>query len=144
MCLKNCWNFLPMPFVQRNYWSYVYNINVHILLTYLEKEMATHSSTLAWKIPWTEEAGRLQSMGSQRVGHDWATSLHSLHSLHTLSLEKEMATHSSILAWRIPWTEEPGRPWSTESQRFGHYWSDWACPLTYLHYHKYILIFLYM
>ena len=36
----------------------------------LEKEMATHSSTLAWKIPWTEEAGRLQSMGSQRVGHD--------------------------------------------------------------------------
>ena len=41
----------------------------------LEKEMATHSSTLAWKIPWTEEAGRLHSMGSQRVGHDWANSL---------------------------------------------------------------------
>ena len=41
----------------------------------LEKEMATHSSTLAWKIPWTEEPGRLQSMGSQRVGHNWATSL---------------------------------------------------------------------
>ena len=41
----------------------------------LEKEMATHSSTLAWKIPWTEERGRLQSMGSQRVGHDWATLL---------------------------------------------------------------------
>ena len=38
--------------------------------------MATHSSTLAWRIPWTEEPGRLQSMGSQRVGHDWATSLH--------------------------------------------------------------------
>ena len=36
----------------------------------LEKEMATHSSTLAWIIPWTEERGRLQSMGSQRVGHD--------------------------------------------------------------------------
>ena len=36
----------------------------------LEKEMATHSSTLAWRIPWTEEPGRLQSMGSQRVGHD--------------------------------------------------------------------------
>ena len=36
----------------------------------LEKEMATHSSILAWKIPWTEEPGRLQSMGSQRVGHD--------------------------------------------------------------------------
>ena len=36
----------------------------------LEKEMAIHSSTLAWKIPWTEEPGRLQSMGLQRVGHD--------------------------------------------------------------------------
>ena len=36
----------------------------------LEKEMAIHSSTIAWEIPWTEEPGRLQSMGSQRVGHD--------------------------------------------------------------------------
>jgi len=42
----------------------------------LEKEMATHSSILAWRIPWMEEPGGLQSMGSQRVGHDWATSLH--------------------------------------------------------------------
>ena len=41
----------------------------------LEKEIATHSSTLAWKIPWTEVPGRLQSMGSQRVRHDRATSL---------------------------------------------------------------------
>ena len=41
----------------------------------LDKEMPTHSTTLAWKIPWMEEPGRLQSMGSQRVGHDWATSL---------------------------------------------------------------------
>ena len=41
----------------------------------LEKVMATHSSTLAWRILWTEEPGRLESMGSQRVGHDWATSL---------------------------------------------------------------------
>ena len=40
-----------------------------------KKEMATHSSTLAWKIPWTEEPGRLQCMGSQRVRHDWVTSL---------------------------------------------------------------------
>jgi len=45
----------------------------------LEKEMAIHSSTIAWKIPWTEEPGRLQSMGSQRVRHDWATSLTYLH-----------------------------------------------------------------
>ena len=41
----------------------------------LEKEMATHFSILAWRIPWTEEPGRLQSMGSQRVGHNWVTSL---------------------------------------------------------------------
>ena len=41
----------------------------------LEKDMATHSSILSWRIPWTEEPGGLQSMGSQRVGHDWATSL---------------------------------------------------------------------
>ena len=44
----------------------------------LEKEMATHSSTLAWKIPWTEEPCKLQSTGSQRVGHDSATSLYLL------------------------------------------------------------------
>ena len=45
----------------------------------LEKDMATHSIILAWKIPWMEEPGRLQCMGSQRVGHDWATSLHFKH-----------------------------------------------------------------
>ena len=53
----------------------------------LEKEMATYSSILAWRIPWTEEPGGLQSTGLQRVGHDWATSLthsltHSLHGIH--------------------------------------------------------------
>ena len=45
----------------------------------LEKKMAIHSSTIAWKIPWTEDPGRLQSMGSQRVGHDWATSHSFIH-----------------------------------------------------------------
>ena len=77
--------------------SYIFKI--------LEKEMAPYSSTLAWKIPWTEKPGRLQSMGSLRVGHDRVTSLFTFH-FH--ALEKEMATHSSILAWRIPGTEEPG------------------------------------
>ena len=71
----------------------------------MEKAMAPHSSTLAWKIPWMEEPGRLQSMGSLRVRHDWATSF-SLFHFH--ALEKEMATHSSVLAWRIPGTGEPG------------------------------------
>ena len=44
----------------------------------LDKEMATHSSILAWKISWTEEPGGLQSMGSQRVGHNWATNTYLL------------------------------------------------------------------
>ena len=64
--------------------------------------MAPHSSTLAWKILWTEEPGRLQSMGSIRVGHDFTFTFH----FH--ALEKEMATYSSVLVWRIPGMEEPG------------------------------------
>ena len=79
--------------------------------------MATHSSTLAWKIPWTEEPGRLQSLGSQRVGtrrRDFTFTFH----LH--ALEKEMATHSSVLAWRIPGTAEPGGLPSVGLHRVGH------------------------
>ena len=61
--------------------------------------MAAHSSTLALKIPWMEEPGGLRSMGSLRVGHDWATSLSPFtFSFHFHALEKEMATHFSILA----------------------------------------------
>ena len=52
----------------------------------LEMEMATRFSTLAWKIPWTEDPGRLQSMASQRVGHDWATSPHFFTSRNIVSL----------------------------------------------------------
>ena len=85
--------------------------------------MATHSSTPAWQIPWREEPGRLQSLGSPGVGHDWATSL-SLFTFHTL--EKETATHSSVLAWRIPGTGEPGGLPSMGSHRVGHDWSDLA------------------
>ena len=87
--------------------------------------MAPHSSTPAWKIPWMEEPGRLQSMGSLRVRHDWATSL-SLFTFHFHALEKEMATHSSVLAWRIPGTGEPGGLPSMGSHRVGHDWSDLA------------------
>ena len=75
----------------------------------LEKEMAIHSSTLAWKIPWTEEPDRLQSMGSQRVGHDWATSLHFIgftvaHSTweHKLFLMKDQF----VLSPTLPSTED--------------------------------------
>ena len=70
-----------------------------------EKAMAPHSSTLAWKILWTEEPGRLQSMGllkSQTRLSDFPFTFH----FH--ALEKEMATHSSVLAWRIPGMGEPG------------------------------------
>ena len=79
--------------------------------------MATHSSTLAWKISWMEDPGRLQSMGSLRVGHDWATSLSPSH-FH--ALEEEMATHSGVLAWRIPGTVGPGGLPSTGSHRVRH------------------------
>ena len=75
--------------------------------------MVPHSSTLAWKIPWTEEPGRLQSIGSQRVGHDRDFTF----TFHFHALEKEMATHSSVLAWRILGTLEPG---SMGSHRVGH------------------------
>ena len=81
----------------------------------LEKEMVIHSSTIAWKIPWTKEPGRLQSMGSQRVGYDWATSL-----LHFHALEREMATHFSVLAWRIPGSAEPAGLPSMGSHRVGY------------------------
>ena len=81
-----------------------------------EKAMAPHSSTLAWKIPWMEEPGRLQSMGSlSRTRLSDFTFTFQFH-----ALEKEMATHSSVLAWRIPGTGEPGGLPSTGSHRVGH------------------------
>ena len=111
----------------------------------MEKETATHSSILAWRIPGTEEPGGLQSMGLQRVGHDWATKqqqqdllMQDRHSfwlfimrdfIRSFVLENvtqsgfvvfRMATHSSILAWRIPWTEEAGGLQSMETQTAGH------------------------
>ena len=79
-----------------------------------EKALATHSSILAWRIPWMEEAGRLQSMGSLRVRHDFSFTFH----FH--ALEKEMATHSSVLAWRIPGMGEPGGLPSMGSHRVRH------------------------
>ena len=68
--------------------------------------MALHSSTLAWRIPWTEEPGRLQSMGSQRVGHDWVTSLSLFTCMH----------------WRRKW--QPTPVFCLENPRDGGVW--WA------------------
>ena len=103
--------FYPLFFFT-SHWAY-----------YSEKAMATHSSTLAWKIPWTEEPGGLQSMGSLRVGHDWATSLSLFPFMH----------------WRRKWQPTPvflpgesqGRGslvgcLSMGSHRVGHDWSDLA------------------
>ena len=100
----------------------------------LEKEMATHSSTLAWEIPWTEEPRRLQSMGLLRVGHDWATSL----SLFT------------FIHWRRKWQPTPvflpgesqgQRSLVVGSHRIGHDWCDLAAAAaayTHTHTHTYI------
>ena len=84
--------------------------------------MAPHSSILAWKIPWMEELGGLQSMGSRsrtRLSNFTFT-------FRSHALEKEMATHSGVLAWRIPGTEEPGRLPSLGSHRVRHNWSNLA------------------
>ena len=105
--------------------------------------MATHSSILAWGIPWTEEPGRMQSMGLQR-----RTQEHTHTHTHRVTvwlkvaqlvknppskqetwvrslcwedpLEEEMATHSSILVWEIPWIEEPSKLQSMETKRVRH------------------------
>ena len=77
--------------------------------------MATYSSILAWRIPWTEEPDGLQSMGSLRVRQDDFT-----FTFHCHALEKAMATPSSVLAWRVPGTGEPGGLPSTGSHRVGH------------------------
>ena len=86
----------------------------------IEKEMATYSNILAWKILWTVEPEGLLSIGSHRVGHNWSD----LACMN--ALEKEMSTHSNILAWRIPGTEQPGGLPSVGSHRVGHDWSDAA------------------
>ena len=112
--------------------------------------MAAHCNILAWRIPWREEPGRLQCIGSQRVRHDWATEhAHKVMMMETYDqtwtslvaqtvrnppviqktwvrsrswedpVEEEMATHSSILAWYIPWTEslESYSPWGHKGVR---------------------------
>ena len=84
---------------------------------FLEKAMAPHSSTLAWKIPWMEEPVRLQSMGSLGVGTRLSDFTFTLH-FH--ALEEEIATYSSVLSWRIPGTREPGGLPSMGSHRVGH------------------------
>ena len=68
----------------------------------MEKAIATHSSTLAWKIPWTEEPA------VHGVAESWTRLSDFTFTFHIYALEKEMATHSSVLVWRIPGMGEPG------------------------------------
>ena len=102
------------------YFKWSKNISIPLQIP-SEKAMASHSSTLAWKIPRTEEPGRLQSMRSLRVRLSNFT-----FTFHFHALEKEMATYSSVLAWRIPGTGEPGGLPSIGLHRVGHDWSDLA------------------
>ena len=80
--------------------------------------MAPHSSTLARKIPWMEELGRLHAVHG--VAKSWTRLSGFPFTFHFHALEKEMATHSSVLAWRIPGTEEPGGLPSMGSHRVRH------------------------
>ena len=88
----------------------------------LEKEMAIHSSTLAWKIPWTAEPGRLQSMGSPRVRHDWVTSL----SLFTFLHWRRKRQPTPVFLPGESQGREPGGLPSMGTHRVGHDWSDLA------------------
>ena len=97
-------------------WEYAWQLFVSPPPIYLVMVTAPYSSTLAWKIPWTEEPGRLQSMRS--LSQTWLSDF--TFTFHFL------ATHSSVLAWRIPGTGEPGGRPSMESHRVGHDWSDLA------------------
>ena len=89
----------------------------------LEEGMAPTPVFLPGESPRTEDSGQLQFMESQRVRHDWSYLVHTQHILpsnftpkYISKMEKEMATHSSTLAWKIPWMEEPSRLQSMGSQ----------------------------
>ena len=106
------------------FWRFIHIFKVyHVVACVGEKAMATHSSTLAWKIPWTEGPGELQSMGSLGVGHNWATSLYFFTFMH----------------WRRKWQPTPaflpgefqGLGSLVGSHRVGHDWSDLAAAAVY-------------
>ena len=96
-------------------YSDVAQIYIYMCIYISEKAMAPHSSTLAWKIPWMEEPGGLQSMGSlsQTRLSDFTFTF------HFFALENEMTTDSSGLAWRIQGTEQPDGLPSVGSHRVG-------------------------
>ena len=102
--------------------KFICGVFINTYAELLEKAMAPHSSTLAWKIPRMEEPGGLQSM----ISRSWTWLSNFTFTFHSHALEKEMAIHSSTLAWKIPRMEEPHRLQSLGSQRVRHDWSGLA------------------
>ena len=121
----------------------------------LEEEIATHSSILAWKIPWTgawwaivhgvtKSWTRLSGQTHTHVSDDFACGESELPSIsprwfvvqYHCSSEKAMAPHSSTLAWKIPWTEEPGRLQSMGSLRVRHDWATSLSLFTFMHWRR--------
>ena len=90
----------------------------------LEKGMATHSSILSWRIPWTEEPGKLQSMGSQRVGHDWATNTHTHTHTHKVQEQAKLINHDR--------NQNRGHFWEGFWLRRGHrnLLGHWKCSIS--------------
>ena len=94
-------------------------LNLYMIALYVEKAMAPHSSTLAWKIPWAEEPGRLRSTGSLTVGHDWVTSLSLFTFMHwrrkwqptPVFLPGESQGRGSLVGCRL-WGRRVGYNWS--------------------------------
>ena len=132
-CCSKCPIFSQYVWIHR---CKIFHTILNGLLNYLnlprvnpEKAMAPHSSTLAWKIPWTEEPGRLQAMGSLRVRHDWVTSL----PLSTFTHWRRKWQPTCVLAWRIPGMGEPGGLPSMGLHRVGHDWNDLAAAAESIH-----------
>ena len=103
-------------FVQLSLSSIIYIIGCVNNTTSWRRQWHPQSSTLAWKIPWTKEPGRLQSMGPK----SWTRLSNFTFTFHLDTLEKEMAAHSNVLAWRIPGMGEPGGLPSMGLYRVGH------------------------
>ena len=129
------WNILNIPGINPTWWWCItWKCQILLPSNLLIFAVAPHSSTLAWKIPWTEEPRRLQSMGREESDTTEQLRFH--------VLEKEMATHSSVLAWRIPGTGEPGVLPSMGSHRVGHDWSDLAAAASIFHQGYWCVFFL--
>ena len=137
--IKNNWNskytaLLSFAFFSLPWCSVIHASQVKVKVTQLcptlwdpmgytaEKAIAPHSSTLAWRVPWTVEPGRIHSMGSLRVGHDWATSL----SLFTFMHWRRKWQPTPVILPGESQGGEPGGLPSMGSHRVGHNWRDLA------------------